>query len=448
MFLKHVEISQIRAIDHVFLDFAGPGASQRQRTVLVGANDAGKSTVLRAIGLALAGSDALGDLIKEPATWVRMGQKEGRINALLATEKGGELAVGLTLKPGWTLRQTMANNAKGLRALDAALAVAPGAFVTLGYGASRRPNVAAPGAAASGPGFETPRSAALASLFSPQAVLVPFEAWAGGAGGGQAAQAAKATASAVAALRAMLKAVLPGVSLAAIEPKAQQVLFKTSDGTLPFGQLSEASQTLVNWCADVLWRIGQCGGNRKTPLSTPGLLLLDEVDLHLHPLRQRTLLDALALALPHLQIVATTQSPMVAQQTREGELAVLERAAPSRGATLRKALGDPSQLTLGQLMAPLFGVDTVDSARVAALRSRARSSPGLLAARDHIELASLAPVQELPAAMQAQLQASTELAEAIARSAGQRAPKLDPAKLRQKMGERIKSATLRAGGAS
>lgn len=456
MFLKHVEISQIRAIDHVFLDFAGAGTALRQRTVLLGDTASGKSTALRAIALALAGSDALGSVMGDPASWVRIGQKEGRISASVETEKGGGAEFALVLKPGWSLRQTLANNAKGLRALDAALAQPAGRYLTLGYGVSRRPNLAGQGVSAHGLSMPasaplgSPRSQAVATLFSSEAALVPFGPWANGDVGvaGAAGTGSGLAASRQAALRALIKAVLPGVSLGTVDARARQVHFKTADGTVQFGQLSEASQTLVNCCADVLYRISQCVGNSKTPLKTPGLLLLDELALHLHPQHQRTVLDALARALPNLQIIATTQAPLVAQQMREAELVVLERAAANRGATARKAQGDPSQLTLGQLLAPLFGIDTVDSARVAALRSRARTSPGLLAARDHIELASLAPVHELPVAMQAQLQATTELTEAIARSAGQRAPKLDPAKLRQKLGERIHSAALRAGGAS
>ncbi len=448
MFLKRIAIHQIRSIDHVALDFtresgAGPAAT-RQRTVLIGQTACGKSTALRAIALALAGSGALESLLGGAASWVRNGQMEGHISALLATEKGAQIEVALTLKPGWSLRQTVSKNAAGLQLLDAALKRSASRFFTLAYGVSRRPACLAARAADSGnPPAASDRLSGMASLFSPQAALAPFAPWAQGleAASGKAA-------SGKAALNVLLKALVPGVVLQGVDPKTHQALFKTPDGSMPFEQLSEASQTLINWCADVLFRIHQTFGASLSPLKAPGVLLVDELDLHLHPLAQRAVLEALALALPNLQIIATSQSPMLAQQAREGELVLLERAAPTRGATARVAQGDPSQLTLGQLMGPYFGVETVDSARVAALRGLARSSPGLLAARDHIELAGLSPIHELPVAMQAQLQATTQLTEAVARSAGQSTPRLDPAKLRQKMGERIKSAALRAGSAS
>lgn len=456
MFLKQLEISQIRAIEHAALDFRGESAAgagaMRQRTVLIGDNACGKSTVLRAAALVLAGTEALNAAgaqpgwLGEPATWVRNGQKQGHIRAVLTPEKGADITVALTLQPGWSLRQTLAKNQKSLQALDAALAQSARRYFTLAYGASRRPSrlaqvgasskaASAPANAARASASPLQRSGQLAGLLSPDAALVAFEPWAAGL-----------SAPGKAALRALLKALLPGVAVAGIDASGGQVVFKTADGSIPFAQLSLAHQTLIAWCGDLLYRVGQAFGAAASPLKTSGLLLLDELELHLHPLHQRGVLVALSAALPNLQIMATSHSPMVVQQLRPGELVLLERATPQRGATARVVQGDPSQLTLGQLMAPMFGIDSTDSTRVAALRSRARSSPGLLAARDHIELASLSPIHQLPPALQAQLQATTELTEAVARSAGQRAPKLDPAKLREKMGERIQSAALRVGG--
>ena len=66
------------------------------------------------------------------------------------------------------------------------------------------------------------------------------------------------------------------------------------------------------------------------------------------------------------------------------------------------------------------------------------------------ELAQLSPVDGLPLAMREQLKASAELADAVWRASRTKGapPQLDPQKLRLKMGERIRSAALRAGGAA
>lgn len=438
MFLKHVEISQIRAIDHVALDFTGEKSAVRPRTVLVGDNNAGKTTVLRAIAMALAGSDALAQLLGEPGSWVRTGQKEGRINATLISPAGRDIEINLTLKPSWNLRTTLSKNEQSLGVLDSALAQSAGNFLTMGYGVARCPSDAVQAVAKGSPASsQHPRAGRVATLFSPHAALAPLPVWAQDS----------------AALRALFKTLLPGVAIETIDhgkpgKPGPGLLLKTPDGVLPFGQLSAAAQTLASLFGDVLHRILGALKNAKTPLKASGVLLIDELELHLHPLWQRSLVASISAAFPNLQLIGGSLSPMLAQQLRERELVLLQRASAKQGARSDSFAGDPSQLTLSQLMAPVFGIGTGDSERVAALRNLARASPARLAAHQHIELAQLAPVHELSAPLQAQLAATTALTEAIARSAGQSAPKLDPAKLRQKMGERIKTAALRAGAAS
>jgi hypothetical protein len=112
--------------------------------------------------------------------------------------------------------------------------------------------------------------------------------------------------------------------------------------------------------------------------------------------------------------------------------------------------GDPSQLTLSQMMSPLFGIDTGDSVRIAALRARARAKGSALLGHEIEELAQLSPVDSLPLAMREQLRASAELTDAVSRAARTKGapPQLDLEKLRLKMGERIRSAALRAQGPS
>lgn len=476
MFLKHIEISQVQCIERVTLDFsratggsaeANPGLkagsrarakpAMRQRTVLVGENGCGKSAALRAIALVLAGSDALADLLREPARWVRQGQKEGRIQALVIDALGAEREISLTLRPEWNLRQTLAKNAGGLSALDGALVHSPRNYFTLAYGASRRPAYSAPlNSRAIERGQAHARARGMATLFAPEATLMPIEPWAmrvdkGTKAGKSAPAAADAAAGVgVAALRQALKKLLPGVTLEGIDRKRGELRFKTADGTLAFTQLSHAHQTMANWCADVLYRIGACFEGDAAPLKARGVLLVDGLDLHLHPVWQRGLLDAISAALPHLQLVATTNSPMLAQQLRAQELHVLARPGPKKGVLARVVQGDPSQLTLSQMMSPLFGVDTGDSARIAALRGKARARGGALAGHEIEELAQLSPVDSLPLAMREQLKASAELADAVWRASRTKGapPQLDTEKLRLKMGERIRSAALRARGAA
>ena len=57
---------------------------------------------------------------------------------------------------------------------------------------------------------------------------------------------------------------------------------------------------------------------------TSGIVLIDEIDLHLHPTWQRMVLENLRTVFPNLQFIATTHSPFIVQTLRAGELVVLE----------------------------------------------------------------------------------------------------------------------------
>jgi predicted ATP-binding protein involved in virulence len=66
--------------------------------------------------------------------------------------------------------------------------------------------------------------------------------------------------------------------------------------------------------------------NRITPSGgIRGIVLVDEVDQHLHPSMQAEILPRLSAALPEVQLFATTHSPLVALDARPEELVVLRR---------------------------------------------------------------------------------------------------------------------------
>lgn len=58
---------------------------------------------------------------------------------------------------------------------------------------------------------------------------------------------------------------------------------------------------------------------------TPGVVLIDEIDLHLHPKWQRRVVDDLKKTFTKIQFVATTHSPFIIQSLREGELINLDK---------------------------------------------------------------------------------------------------------------------------
>jgi hypothetical protein len=87
---------------------------------------------------------------------------------------------------------------------------------------------------------------------------------------------------------------------------------------LNFSQLSDGVRTTVGWIADFMMR------QDKGPKSVKeGLLLLDEIDIYLHPKWQRTLLPAMRRALPEVQIIASSHSPFVISSCPDARIHVL-----------------------------------------------------------------------------------------------------------------------------
>jgi predicted ATP-binding protein involved in virulence len=63
-------------------------------------------------------------------------------------------------------------------------------------------------------------------------------------------------------------------------------------------------------------------GNPEDPLSEPAVVLVDEVDLHLHPTCQRKLMDYLGERFPNTQFIFTANSPVIAEAARDANIAV------------------------------------------------------------------------------------------------------------------------------
>ena len=100
---------------------------------------------------------------------------------------------------------------------------------------------------------------------------------------------------------------------------------------LPFRMLSDGIRSMLGMVADIAYRAAvlnpQLGS--EAAQKTPGIVLIDEIDLHLHPKWQRRVIDDLKAAFPAIQFVATTHSPFIVQSLREGELINLDPQPPA-----------------------------------------------------------------------------------------------------------------------
>lgn len=366
MFLSRVSFRNLRSLESLDFDFRSSEGGTRRWTLLLGENGCGKSSALRAIALLLAGSEALPDLLGEPDAWIRNGAKQCRIEGVLTTARGEQREIALEIRRGDGIRSIFARNKGTLEALDAAIAHTDRNYFVLGYGVSRRPTAAKSRHSFQDERSRSPRAQGMATMFSPDSLLVSLEQWA------MDLEYRKGTNS-LSSVRTALNKLLPDMQFSRIDRRSRQILFKTVDGEIPLGQLSDGYQNMAAWCGDLLYRITEAFPDRKDPLATRGVLLIDELDLHLHPVWRRKLVDFLSDTLPNFQFVATTHSALTAQQSGEGELFVIRREGPLQRPTLLPFVGEPRKLMLHQLlMSPMFGLATMDSVEVEQARSVVR----------------------------------------------------------------------------
>ena len=391
MFLKSIHLNNVKCFSDIALSFEDENGSIRKWTLLLAENGMGKSTLLKVIALVTGGSDAIADLLGEPSDWVRYKTQRCEISAVLVTNEKEERKINLRIEPEDTRADVIVRNKKSLEWLDEALNRRNRDYFVLGFGASRRLNTANSRRAKTLE-FTNKRAQRVATLFNPDATTKPIDAWAMDLdyiGNGTALET----------VRKVLSNLLPEIKFHGIDKQNGHLLFDTPDGIVPLHCLSDGYLAMAAWIGDLLFQVSEVSGDsQEKPLTAKGLLLIDEVDLHLHPKRQRQLLSLLDKWLPNFQFVVTTHSPMAAQQTGEGELHYLMR---KRGKIhLYPFSGAPNTLLLHQLvMSPAFGLDTDESKEVEDMKNRYRSlrDKADLSAKEQAELDKLTTaITELP----------------------------------------------------
>ncbi len=363
MFLQHLRLENVRSLEDVEFDFCNADGSTRQWTLLLGENGCGKSSVLRAAALVLAGTDALPELIGPSDAWIRNSARSCRISARLVTQKREIREVALSFKRGQSITQILIDNAKTLAPLTDALEHTRSNYPTIGYGASRRLSSGRNRNSSQQGYFSAPRANAVATLFATDAPLNPLDTWAMDLHYREKAAGLKI-------VKETLAELLPGIKFHSIDRKAGELIFDTPDGRVPLQQLSDGYQNMAGWCGDLLYRLVSTFGHRRRPLATRGLLLVDEIDLHLHPVWQRQLRSFLSNKLENFQVLATTHSPLTAQQSGEGEIFTLERNPRTAAIAAVHFTGAASLLTAQQVLtSPAFGLETILSTEMQQARS-------------------------------------------------------------------------------
>ncbi|MDI6795791.1 MAG: AAA family ATPase [Desulfatibacillaceae bacterium] len=154
------------------------------------------------------------------------------------------------------------------------------------------------------------------------------------------------------AVRRAIKIFLPDFS--EISVKRNPLRMEVSKGGEPYrvDQLSDGEKCLFAMVGDLARRLAIANPAKKDALEGDGIVLIDEIDLHLHPAWQRMVVSKLPQAFPNCQFIVSTHSPQV---LGEVEAKCVRRLSvdPKIGlssTTPRQAFGLDSSLILEELM--------------------------------------------------------------------------------------------------
>lgn len=125
-------------------------------------------------------------------------------------------------------------------------------------------------------------------------------------------------------IKKSLIGILPDVQDIIIEKRRVYFVNKQHDKVL-FNQLGSGYQSLITWVVDYAKRQFDRYPSSENPLAEPGIVLVDEIDLHLHPTWQRKVIRFLRGLFPQTQFIVTAHSPLVVQSADDINVVVLHR---------------------------------------------------------------------------------------------------------------------------
>jgi hypothetical protein len=301
---------------------------------LLGENGVGKSTILQALGLLLAGPEAAKELLPRPTGWVRDPKLLGKLTAIFHKEDGdigifgegkqqkifslsyfvtGSIAVEVGkqtyTEPSLVEDSTKTKTLSRLR--TNAFASNSKGWFAVGYGAFRRltreekrvfPSLSSP-----------KRSSNFFTQFNEDTPLDSFEQWMVYLDYRLAKEPNDIDVQRMKQVGedAILK-LLPGDVKIAGVTKEGMIEFLVDERKVPTIGLSDGFRSVIALAGDLIWRLLQAFPDVDDPTKASGVVLIDELDIHLHPSWQREIAGWLQQVFPNLQFFVATHSPLVA----------------------------------------------------------------------------------------------------------------------------------------
>ena len=118
-----------------------------------------------------------------------------------------------------------------------------------------------------------------------------------------------------------------------------------------YSYMSDGLKAMISIVSEISYRCIQLNGflGREAVKKTPGVVLIDEVDLYLHPRWQKRVLEDLHKAFPEIQFIVSTHSPFIVQSLKSDQLVSFDPDCQSEGEPYTEGLEDIASYRMGLL---------------------------------------------------------------------------------------------------
>ncbi|MBD2511280.1 AAA family ATPase [Nostoc muscorum FACHB-395] len=127
------------------------------------------------------------------------------------------------------------------------------------------------------------------------------------------------------AVRQAISSLIPEFSNLRVERSPLRMTVRKRSEKLIVNQLSDGEKCLLAMVGDLARRLAIANPGLTEPLGGEGVVLIDEIELHLHPKWQREIIPALTRTFPNCQFIVTTHSPQVISQVKPEGIYILEK---------------------------------------------------------------------------------------------------------------------------
>jgi hypothetical protein len=421
MYLREITLKNIKCFSELKLNFGTEGGGVRRWTALLGQNGVGKSTLLQAIAVPLAGPGATRELLPIAEGWVRQGEHYGEIDSVLLWTAGDAQlprwpkttpynarfivsgsnpdalpeVLSATDRPTvptiieWAGmgdgRQREKINKQISRLKKTAYAEGKPGWLACGYGPFRR--LSGGSQDADKILYSGRRAARFVTLFREDAALTNATEWLielhntsreNDVASGRSLDFVKAAFESEFLLERTKLHITARSALLQIEKRE----------AVPFRNLSDGYRSMLALGIDLLRWLIQAFPESADPLGQHGVVLIDELDAHLHPRWQQRIGTWLLKKFPNLQFIVATHSPFLAQIAEPGGNVILMDTG--REVKSRSDMASVSTWRADQILTELFGLESTRSpemerkfARYLALELKRRG--GVLQEREQAE---------------------------------------------------------------